>query len=138
MDVKDFSTGLEETLLLAGICEALPLAHSCRMPGISVVQGSADTSKVSVCQYSSWLWDDPVIVLKGNFFTLYFHNILCTQRPCAAVQNVSTFPTGLSLCSGKSEQIPLILRKVLPWLNPVTCGVQNRERLACDNRTTHA
>lgn len=93
MDVKEVSVGLEETLLRAGIFEALPLAHSCRRPVIPVVQGSDDTSKVSVCQYSSWLWDDPVIVLKGNFFTLYFHNILCTQRPYAAVQNVSTFPT---------------------------------------------
>lgn len=44
MDAKEVSMGMEETLLLAGTCEALPLAHSCRRPAISVVQGSDGTS----------------------------------------------------------------------------------------------
>jgi len=36
MDTKEVSVGLEGTLLLADICEALPLAHSSRTLVISV------------------------------------------------------------------------------------------------------
>lgn len=53
MDMKEVSRGLEEIVLLAGICEVLPLACSCRRPAISVVQGLDDTSKVSVCHYTA-------------------------------------------------------------------------------------